>query len=160
MRPSTLIRSRSQWRRLAAATASLSLPDSKCDGRRGLVERTGGRRASGSRLVGAGLVEVVLVGDGLVGALLVGDGLVEVVFFGAGLVGALLVGAAALPPGIAFVTATGIRPSDPAGVRERVGEGAREEESGGTTLSALAEPLDAVGTCAPPAGDCPLWEEL
>jgi hypothetical protein len=112
---------------------------------------------------GAGLVGVVLVGAGLVGVVLVGAGLVGVVLLGAGLLGALLVGAlvvGATLTGIELVAGAGNRPSDPAGVRERVGEGAREEECRGTTLSALAEPLDPVGTLAALVGDCPLWEEL
>ena len=97
------------------------------------------------------------------GALLVGAGLVEVVFFGAGLVGALLVGALVVGvtlTGIELVADAGNRPSDPAGVRERARGRAREEESDGTTLSARTGPLDLVGAFAPLAGDCPLGEEL
>ena len=94
-------------------------------------------------LVGAGLVGV-LVGAGLVGALLVG---------------ALVVGAKL--EGDELVADSGDRPSDPAGAwKEAGGEGAREEECRGTTLSTFAEPLDLVGTCVTPTGDCPLWEEL
>jgi hypothetical protein len=132
-------------------------------GRVGVVLEVEGAGLVGVVLVGAGLVGVVLVGAGLVGALLVGAGLVEVVFFGAGLVGALLVGALVVGvtrTGIELVAGAGNKPSDPAGVRERVGEGVREEECRGTTLSALTGPLDFVGTFAPLAGDCPLWEEL
>ena len=111
--------------------------------------------------VGAGLVGV-LVGAGLVGVL-VGAGLVGVLV-GAGLVGALLVGAlvvGAKLEGDELVADSGDRPSDPAGAwNEAGGEGAREEECRGTTLSTFAEPLDLVGTCVTPTGDCPLWEEL
>ena len=118
----------------------------------------------GMVLVGAGLVGVVFVGAGLVGVVFVGAGLVGVVFVGAGLVGALLVGALVVGANLAgyeLVADAGDRPSDPAGVRREAGEErAREEECGRTALSALAEPLDLVGTFAPLAGDCPLWEEL
>jgi len=121
-----------------------------------------GARLVGVVLVGAGLVGVVLVGAGLVGVVLVGAGLVGVVFFDAGLVGALLVGALVVGANLAGDEAdAGDRPSDPAGVRREAGEGAREEGCGRTALSALAEPLDLVGTfVAALAGDCPLWEEL
>ena len=121
-------------------------------------------------LVGAGLVGVVPEGAGLVGVALVGAGLVGVVLEGAGLVGAslvgalvgaLLVGALVVGANLELVADTGDRPSDPAGVwKEAVGEGAREEESRGTTLSVLAEPLDLVGAGVPPTGDCPLWAAL
>jgi hypothetical protein len=110
---------------------------------------------------GVGRVVLEVEGAGLVGVVLVGAGLVGVVLVGAGLVGALLVGALVVGvtrTGIELVAGAGNRPSDPAGVRERVG--VREEECRGTTLSALTGPLDFVGTFAPLAGDCPLWEEL
>jgi hypothetical protein len=108
----------------------------------------------GGLLVGGAVVGALLVGGAVVGALLVGGLVVVAVFFGAGLEWALLVGANTAAG--EFVTAAGGRPPDPAGVRWD----AREEETGGTTLSALAEPLDAVGTCVAPTGDGPLWEVL
>ena len=103
----------------------------------------------GATLVGGAVVGATLVGAGVVGATLVGGAVVEVVFFGAGLVGALLVGANVA--GCEFVTTAGGKPPDTAGVRWD----AREGELGGTTASALAEALDAVGTCAEPVGDGP-----
>ncbi len=99
-------------------------------------------------MVGAGLVGAVLVGAGLVGAVLVGAGLVEALLVGANVAGGKL------------VTAAGDKPPDTAGVSWAAEECAREEEMGGTTVSALAEPLDPVGTCAPATGDGPLGEEL
>ncbi len=121
----------------------------------------------GTVLVGAGLVVVgaglVVVGAGLVGVV-VGAGLVGALLVGAGLVGALLVGALVVGAnleGDELVADSGDRPSDPAGAwKEAGGEGAGEEECRGTTLSTFAEPLDLVGTCVTPTGDCPLWEEL
>ena len=108
----------------------------------------------GAVLVGGAVVGAVLVGGAEVGAVLVGGALVDVVFFGAGLVGALLVGANVA--GCEFVTTVGNKPPDTAGVRWD----ARGEDLDGTTASALAEPLDAVGTCASPTGDGPPWDGL
>jgi hypothetical protein len=109
----------------------------------------------GEAELGDGLGEAEL-GDGLGEAFLVGDGLAEAVFFGDGVVEALRVGANVAGGELGATTGT-----KPTGVGWEAGEeGAREEERGGATVSAFAEPLDAVGTWALPTGDCPLWEEV
>jgi hypothetical protein len=112
----------------------------------------------GAVVVGGAVVGAVLVGGAVVGALLVGGAVVGALVGGA-VVGALLLGFTVA--GCELVAATGSKPPAPAGARsEAEEEGLREEEWDGTTLSALAEALDAVGTCVAPAGDGPLWEEL
>jgi len=112
----------------------------------------------GAVVVGGAVVGAVLVGGAVVGALLVGGAVVGALVGGA-VVGALLLGFTVA--GCELVAATGSKPPAPAGARsEAEEEGLREAECDGTTLSALAEALDAVGTCVAPAGDGPLWEEL
>ena len=113
----------------------------------------------GAVVVGGAVVGAVLVGGAVVGALLVGGAVVGALLVGGAVVGALLLGFTVV--GCELVAATGSKPPAPAGARsEAEEEGLREAECDGTTLSALAEALDAVGTCVAPAGDGPLWEEL